>query len=161
MFRHLLNPELQRSADIYRVLGQQHQYLLGIRRPHFMKNEFYPWNISWAYLSGGRIFRRRSAFRVTYFIASNKRSPNDNRRRASAAMFPNFNIAEDQDIVIAGRAFAKPVVMGNFSSIGQQIADGNVTTKFFRHLATAIENEIFDGFTKIHAIRSRERQFCG
>ena len=39
------------------------------------------------------------------------------------AMLPHFYIAEDQDIVVAGRAFAKSVITGDFPSIGQQITN--------------------------------------
>jgi hypothetical protein len=55
---------------------------------------------------------------------------------ADPAMLPNFDIAEDQDIVVTRRALSEPTVTSNFPSIGQKIADRNVATKFLPHLAT-------------------------
>jgi hypothetical protein len=55
---------------------------------------------------------------------------------ADPAMLPHFDVAEDQDIVVTGRTFAKPIVTCNFPSIGQQITDGNMATKFFSLLPT-------------------------
>jgi hypothetical protein len=55
---------------------------------------------------------------------------------ADPAMLSDFNVAKDQDIVVTGRALAESIIPRNFPSIGQQIADRNVATKFFPHLAT-------------------------
>jgi hypothetical protein len=52
------------------------------------------------------------------------------------ATLSHFDIAEDQNIVVTGRAFAKSVVTSNFPTISQQITDRNMATKFFSLLAT-------------------------
>src|SRR4051812_4808271 len=43
--------------------------------------------------------------------------PVENDVGADPAMLPNFDIAENQDIVIAGRAFKKSVITGNFPPV--------------------------------------------
>jgi hypothetical protein len=69
---------------------------------------------------------------------------------ADPAVLSHFDVAQDQHIVVTGSAFAKSIVSGNFPSIGQQIADRNVATKSFSHLATKIENEMPDRLTNLH-----------
>jgi hypothetical protein len=39
------------------------------------------------------------------------------------AILSHFYVAEDQDVIVAGRAFAKSVITGDFPSIGQQITN--------------------------------------
>jgi hypothetical protein len=63
---------------------------------------------------------------------------------ADPAMLPHFDVAEYQDVVVARCAFAKSIVAGDFPTVGQQIADRNVTMEIFAHLAAQIANERSD-----------------
>jgi hypothetical protein len=47
----------------------------------------------------------------------------ENNVRADPTIPANVYITEDQDIVIARRAFAKSIVTGDLPSIGQQITN--------------------------------------
>jgi hypothetical protein len=65
------------------------------------------------------------------------------------ATLANFDIAEDQDTVIAGCPFAKSVVTSYLPSVGQQVTDGDMTTKFLSHFATQIRDERTDSASKV------------
>jgi hypothetical protein len=77
---------------------------------------------------------------------------------ADPAMHSYFDIAQDQDIVVAGRTFTKSIVSSDFPSIGQQITDGNVASE--RSRSVALPLAVGFCYKEVRPVPSHAPCFC-